>query len=1138
MSSSHSHGQQALHPGILYFYSESFGLAANGICTLYSAIFNFGVFIDRVSLDIDDNSDHYVEDAPVSIAVEESPDSRSFGNTNGTTMGMAFIVIGGIVQFLCSLRAYRAHEQYASTAFGFFSAFWFLLGTEILGNYTEMQNEDRGVDFWNIPAFLFLGLGFVNILLLAVAFFVNAYYVAIMGSIAVAIGFETAIRFIGDEMNVQELKIAQGVSQLVITLIAGYGCSASILHGVYERHVLPGFQDAVIESSLWMRRSNIQTYIAGKWANPRPLSGLSSALGLIGISSVISVLNDDGSLAAFFYWFFAFSFLLWIMVFIFALRGEITQMINALADATLFAIFAYFSRFSNSPHQSWSKHTLGVILVCISLLRLFIFFFVAIVARMGTDRYLSSVETISYGCLVPSLLVTSLTIGFGLDDAVAITCSKVCILITACCRAYDALAELINSVAQKQILPVVFDWFSDLRKKKIEVLKTKLACPPTLRESVQIITDSVEIPSYVPPGDENLLGASDFTSPVSALFAGLSLYAIVSTGFLLQKLVFGYDTSDAWPLLLCLLSKVIVLTPITIMFGIRGQTSLAICSFSFCLDGILLLSYNPVSAMTEVIRSGFPLILAIVVLQCAWLATNLRLFTPLSFCVHLNVIGVSASLINAFPVVSNAWITRCTILGATSFAMMSVASLFTLGILLGCHGQLKICIDFYNNKLRPYNQVTRPSSGEEGANIVCPVGGSQHISQFDECVKILKEGGVCCIPTDTVYCLAATANNPEGIKRIYDIKSRPSEKPLSLWLSSIDDIKNVGPEGKGWGKKLFAFMQNIWPGSVSLVVSRGEWLNRLGVGSSADLIGTSDSIALRVPNSTLTVSLLRETGPLAITSANPSGACDCTHHNKVDNEIAKKIDYILADGPSPMTIASSVIDVRDIEKDEIFFYRVGCVPEAEIRERLRSIKDIHMNEIPLCSTISASNLTPVKSLMNLILQVTKCDKWHIYCLSSRGQLNQNESRTTMQFDDSISYKAARKRKSLVVETFDNGVSYYNDNKQANHHQGNCDYNGNASPCELFVPIRHKWGVCAVLHLANKRSHSGAIQPFIKADLNIAKLACTSLEDYIETIDITGNSDFDSITCRDEMEIVKFGKDCGNDDGREEEFYEV
>ena len=104
---------------------------------------------------------------------------------------------------------------------------------------------------------------------------------------------------------------------------------------------------------------------------------------------------------------------------------------------------------------------------------------------------------------------------------------------------------------------------------------------------------------------------------------------------------------------------------------------------------------------------------------------------------------------------------------------------------------------------------------------------------------------------------------------------------------------------------------------------------RMGIGSAADLIGTSDSIALRVPNSTLTVALLKETGPLAITSANPSGACDCTHHNMVSDLISSKIDFILADGASPMTIASSVVDARAVEEEhKLYFYRVGCVPEV------------------------------------------------------------------------------------------------------------------------------------------------------------------------------------------------------------------
>ena len=95
-----------------------------------------------------------------------------------------------------------------------------------------------------------------------------------------------------------------------------------------------------------------------------------------------------------------------------------------------------------------------------------------------------------------------------------------------------------------------------------------------------------------------------------------------------------------------------------------------------------------------------------------------------------------------------------------------------------------------------------------------------------------------CIPTDTVYCLACCANQPEAIKRIYAAKQRPAEKPLSLWVGAIEDITKFGPEGNGWGAKLISFMQAIWPGSVSLVVSRGAWLERMGIGDAVDLIGT------------------------------------------------------------------------------------------------------------------------------------------------------------------------------------------------------------------------------------------------------------------------------------------------------------
>ena len=317
------------------------------------------------------------------------------------------------------------------------------------------------------------------------------------------------------------------------------------------------------------------------------------------------------------------------------------------------------------------------------------------------------------------------------------------------------------------------------------------------------------------------------------------------------------------------------------------------------------------------VASAATFLVGVLVLQLIWLASSFHAFRLLSITVALHCLGTLFQIIIVACTRNNSLQVITSIIflltGASSFL-----ALFTLV----CSAQFEFC--------RRWLQESTSRN-----DVLCEVGFANDREMFSKCVEILKNGGVCCIPTDTVYCLACAANRPDAIRRIYEVKSRPSEKPLSLWLGSIEEIKKVAPEGQGWGPTLFRFMDSIWPGSVSLVVSRGSWLSRMGVGHAADLIGTHDSIALRVPNSTLTVSLLMETGPLAITSANPSGACDCTHHNKVDDLIASKIDFILADGPSPMTIASSVLDVRKIEDDELHFYRVGCVPEVSFLLCLR-----------------------------------------------------------------------------------------------------------------------------------------------------------------------------------------------------------
>uniref|UniRef100_A0A3B4TT91 Threonylcarbamoyl-AMP synthase n=1 Tax=Seriola dumerili TaxID=41447 RepID=A0A3B4TT91_SERDU len=165
---------------------------------------------------------------------------------------------------------------------------------------------------------------------------------------------------------------------------------------------------------------------------------------------------------------------------------------------------------------------------------------------------------------------------------------------------------------------------------------------------------------------------------------------------------------------------------------------------------------------------------------------------------------------------------------------------------------------------------------ESSPETPCPVGNSRLTGGLLKIAALLEEGGVCGIPTDTVYALAASCKNPQAIEKIYNIKDRPAEKPICICISSVEQLVEAKPP---FSPLLWEFMRNVYPGGISCIVSKGDWLFKLGKLG----IFTSDSIMIRVPDHTVTCHLCDITGPLAITSANPSGEADSTHHSMVIN---------------------------------------------------------------------------------------------------------------------------------------------------------------------------------------------------------------------------------------------------------------
>ncbi|XP_033737262.1 uncharacterized protein LOC117325260 [Pecten maximus] len=233
---------------------------------------------------------------------------------------------------------------------------------------------------------------------------------------------------------------------------------------------------------------------------------------------------------------------------------------------------------------------------------------------------------------------------------------------------------------------------------------------------------------------------------------------------------------------------------------------------------------------------------------------------------------------------------------------------------------------------KPILQVSKLHSDRYRALFMDP----RRATGVKQTAEILKDGGICGIPTDTVYVLVAACNHPKAVERAYNIKKLAEDRPMSVWISNLKQIENARAD---LGDVCWRFMQEVWPSNISLVLNKGEWVKSLGLGGAERLIGKPDSIALRIPDRTITCHLIDQTGPIAVTAANPTGEVDTTHHLQVLAKLGvNNCDGILADGPSPENLASTVVDCRKIKDGKIGFFRIGVTPKFKVEEMFEKVR--------------------------------------------------------------------------------------------------------------------------------------------------------------------------------------------------------
>ena len=187
--------------------------------------------------------------------------------------------------------------------------------------------------------------------------------------------------------------------------------------------------------------------------------------------------------------------------------------------------------------------------------------------------------------------------------------------------------------------------------------------------------------------------------------------------------------------------------------------------------------------------------------------------------------------------------------------------------------------------------------------------------------KILREGGLVGLPTETVYGLGANGLDGAAVRRIFEAKGRPQDNPLILHVSGPQWLTRYCAQVPPLA---YVLARKFWPGPLTMILKRDPCV-------PDETTAGLDTVAVRCPNHPVTLAIIREAGvPIAAPSANLSGRPSCTTAQDVLEDMDGKIQCLVDGGPCAVGVESTILDLTCTPPRLL---RPGGVPVEQI-ERL------------------------------------------------------------------------------------------------------------------------------------------------------------------------------------------------------------
>ena len=193
-------------------------------------------------------------------------------------------------------------------------------------------------------------------------------------------------------------------------------------------------------------------------------------------------------------------------------------------------------------------------------------------------------------------------------------------------------------------------------------------------------------------------------------------------------------------------------------------------------------------------------------------------------------------------------------------------------------------------------------------------------------VRILNDGGLVGLPTETVYGLAARADDRTAVAKVFEVKGRPRGHPLIVHVSSLERARAISGD---WSDRAEALGARFWPGPLTLVVPRAPRI-------VDEVTGGLDTVAVRVPAHPMAQALLGHIDVgLVAPSANLFGKVSPTRPEHVLHDLGDAVDYVLDGGPCEIGVESTIVDCSSRIPQIL---RPGAITETDVLEVVDEIE--------------------------------------------------------------------------------------------------------------------------------------------------------------------------------------------------------